>query len=452
MRSKVIWRDVGAILKFLSFIFLLPIIVALIYNEWLPILLFLLGFVLVFLVGHILTKIFVSSEVSNLAESMVAAALVWLLASFLAGLPFLFFKINLLDAVFESMSAWTTTGLSVINVQELPFTLLFWRSVMQWIGGVGIIVLALIGIFRTGGSLYLAEARGEQLRPNIYNTVKSIWWIYVFFTALGVLALKLAGLSLFDAINHAMPAIATSGMSSRVGGVAEFNSLAVEIILMVIMFLGAISFLTHYRLFKEKKFYDVQTLFLLIIIGFATYFLFFQFNWRPALFQVVSGATTSGFSTVSLTQWPEWTKLVLILVMLIGGSTGSTAGGLKLFRALVFLKLIFWHLKKIFRPHLVIPQKVGHDILSSEDVDTIIKFIGLYILILVGSSFILILNGYPMIDAFFQTTAAQSNAGLATVASFGTLDKIVLFFNMWVGRLEVWPVLVLFFGWILKRR
>lgn len=445
-RHSIILRDVGGVLKYLSFVFLIPPLIAIFYNETLIFFLFVLIFGSVYLIGSFLNSYFKSLEEIKLSESMATVALVWLLAAFFSSLPFLFFGSNFLDAFFESMSAWTTTGLSVIDIEAMPMSLLFWRSLMQWVGGLGIVVVALVGLFRTSGSLYLAESRDEQIKPNIFNTVKTMWWIYVGYTLLGIIALKIAGMNLFDAVNHSFTAIATGGMSTHANGVAEFNSLSIEIILMFLMVLGAVSFLTHFLILKGKRFYkDIQLTWLIGLIVIFSILLLFKVDLRSSVFHVISALTGTGFNIVNLNSWPEVSKYLLVILMIVGGSAGSTAGGLKLIRLATFLKSIWWRIKKIVRPHLVTVQEVGQVKFSEGDVLAILRFIGLFFLILVISSIVLMLNGHSLMDALFQTSTAMGSVGLSTVDTFNSLDKIVLVVVMWLGRLEIWPVLMLFY-------
>lgn len=454
MRTKVIFRDLGAILKYLSFVFLAPAVVSVIYGEDLSLFIFAGLFVVIFLLSRALGKFFHSDEETKLQESMVTVALIWLTAAIFSSLPFLFFGESFLDALFEAMSAWTTTGLSAVNVASLPQSLLFWRSIMQWVGGLGIIALALGGIFRTSSSLYFGEAHEERIRPNIFNTIKTMWWVYAVYTLLGILGLKLAGLNFFEAVNHAMTAMSTGGMSTRAGGIAEFNLPVVEIVLMVLMVLGAVSFLTHYRLFKGKKFFkDPQLISLLVLIFIFSGLLLFSTGARAAVFQVVTALTGTGFSTVPLASWSQAPVFLLIVLMIIGGSAGSTAGGLKLIRVLVFFKLIFGKLKKLIKPHLILPQRVGRINFSNQEISNIVTFIGIYFLIFTISIFLLMLTGYSSFEAIFQAASAFGSVGLTVVDNFGTIPKVIMIFDMWVGRLEIWAVLVLLYSiWPFKRR
>lgn len=447
---KIVIRDLATVLRYIGFLFLVPIIVALIYSEYYLIHIFFITGAFVSLVGYVFSKCFESDKITTFKHALVTVALIWLIVPAMSTIPLLMLKIGFLNAFFETMSAWTTTGLTIIkDVEVMPCTLLFWRSFMQWIGGIGIVVAVLAGLFRTGGTLFLAEGREEKIKPNIINTIKTIWWIYILYTCVGIILLAFR-MPIFDSFNHAMTAIATGGMVTKNSNISHFSSLYVEAICMVLMLFGGISFLSHYYLLKGevKKFlFDIQFKSLVAVLAIAVVILLLLsfIPLRQVLFQAVSAVTATGFSTAGVGGWSNIAKSILILLMIIGGAAGSTAGGLKLLRVNIFIKSIYWRVRELLTPDIIITKKIGERILEDKHITGVLSFILLYIIFLALGTFILIGEGFPVINSFFEVASAQGNVGLSTgITQNATfLSKIVLIGNMWIGRLEIWAVLTL---------
>ncbi len=454
MNTKVILKSVGTCLKYASFVFLIPIIVAIIYGEFFAIPYFFLSFLISLILGFALEKIFYTDRGTRLDEGFVIIALIWLLIALLSTIPFVFVGgTNFIDALFESMSAWTTTGFSLLDLESVPQSILFWRSFGQWIGGIGIVVLALSGLFKTSNTLYIMEGH-ERIKPNVINAVKTIWWIYIFYTIVGIALLLIAGMPPFDSVNHAMTGIATGGMGTHAESIGFYNSQAIEIVMMFIMILGAISFFMHYQLLagRSKKFFkDIQTITLILLIILAA-LLLLPFNpLRDSVFHAVSAITSSGFGTQSLTSWSDYSKSLLVILMIFGGAAGSTVGGLKLNRVLIFFKSIFDNVRKLIKPRLVFPRRIFNLIYTEDELQAVLKFTGIYIFFLILGSFILMSQGHSAINSLFQVASAQGNVGLSVVPDLSIISKLTLIFNMWIGRLEIWAVLV-FITFILRRR
>ncbi|MCK4497561.1 MAG: TrkH family potassium uptake protein [Candidatus Aenigmarchaeota archaeon] len=454
MDTKVIFKALGTTLKYASFVFLVPIIVAVIYGEYFAIPYFFLGFLVALVLGFVLERIFYTEKETRLSEGMIIIAMIWLVVTLISTIPFVFAGgMPFIDAFFESMSAWTTTGFSLLNLEQAPQSILFWKSFVQWVGGIGIVVLALSGLFKTGNTLYIIEGH-ERIRPNVINSVKTIWWIYIFYTIIGISLLFIAGMPLFDSVNHAMTGIATGGMGTHSESIGFYNSEAIEGVMMLIMLLGAISFFSHYQLIagKRRKFFrDIQTITLVILIVVITLLLLPFHFLRETLFHVVSAVTCSGFHIQGLIGWSDYSKSLLIMLMIFGGAAGSTVGGLKLNRILIFFKSIYDNIKKLLKPRLVFPRRIGSIIYTEKEFQAIFKFIGIYIFFLVVGSFILMSQGYPAINSLFQVASAQGNVGLSVISELSIISKITLIFNMWIGRLEIWAVLV-FIIYILRRK
>ena len=444
----------GTTLKYASFVFLVPVIVAVIYSEYFTIPYFFLGFLVALVLGLVLERLFYIDKETSFSEGMVIIAMIWLVMTLISTMPFVFAGgMPFIDAFFESMSAWTTTGFSLLNLEQALKTILFWKSFLQWVGGIGIVVLALSGLFKTGNTLYIIEGH-ERIKPNVINAVKTIWWIYIFYTLIGIVLLFLVGMPLFDSVNHAMTGIATGGMGTHSESIGFYNSEAIEIVMMFIMLLGAISFFSHYQLIAGKRrefFKDIQTITLILLIILVTLLLLPLHAIRESLFHVISAATCSGFSIQNLINWSDYSKVLLIMLMVFGGASGSTVGGLKLNRILIFLKSIYDNIKKLLRPRLVFPRRIGNLIYTDKEFQAVFKFIGIYIFFLVLGSLILMSQGYSAINSLFQVASAQGNVGLSVLPELSIISKITLIFNMWIGRLEIWTVLV-FIIYIIRRR
>jgi trk system potassium uptake protein len=455
MKPHPILRDIGTLLKYWSFCLLAPVAIAAIYGEIKLLREFVFAFFLVFVLGMALSSIFSCKETATrLNEGLVIVALFWLVMTFIGSL---FFYRNLditfLDAFFESMSSWTTTGLTVLNPETLPKTLVFWRSFGQWIGGLGIVVLALGGLFKTSSSLYVVEGRSERIRPNLLHSINAMWWLYGLYTLLGIIFLTIFGMHWFDAINHAMTALSTGGMSTKAASIAAFNSLNIEIVLIVLMIIGNISFFTHYHLIagETKRFLkniQNQALFIMIII--ATLLIASTYSFRSTIFHVISAIST-GYQIESLVNWSGFTKAILIILMIIGGTLGSTAGGLKLNRVIVLFKSLFLQIMKFMSPKKVFSRKIGNVIYEDKDVKAVFNYIAVYLLILLVSAVVFMFIGHSPIDSLFQVASAQGNIGLSVISNFTVLEKTILMFNMWIGRLEIWSVLILII-YLVKRR
>lgn len=454
MDTKVILSSLGTTLKYASFVFLIPITVAVVFSEYYAIPSFLVAFFISLVVGLLLERSFYTEKETTISEGMVIIAMIWLVMTLISSVPFVFAGgVPFIDAFFESMSGWTTTGFSLLNLEQTLQSVLFWKSLMQWVGGIGIVVLALSGLFRTSNTLYIIEGH-ERIKPNVINAVKTIWWIYIFYTIVGIVLLSFAGMPLFDSVNHAMTGIATGGMGTHAESIGFYNSPVIEAVMMLIMILGAISFFSHYQLItgKRKEFFkDIQTITLIILIVFVTLLLMPFHFIRESLFHVISALTCSGFSIQSLISWSDYSKVLLIMLMILGGAAGSTVGGLKLNRVLIFFKSIYDNIKKLLRPRLVFPRRFGNLIYTEREFQAVFKFIGIYIFFLFLGSIILMSQGYSAINSLFQVVSAQGNVGLSVLPELTIISKITLIFNMWIGRLEIWTVLV-FIIYILKRR
>ena len=482
--AKIVLRDLGLLVQVVSLMAFLSVGVALAFGEYFAIgpLLITVGISLV--VGLGLYFGFRGAGETTLAHGLIIAAVGWLSVSLLGALPFYLIArqpqvgsiptvahfAEPLNALFEAVSGYTATGLTMaLRPEELPRTLQWWRSFMEWIGGVGVIVLTLTVVAGPRAHLlYYAEARQEKIHPSIRSTVRTIWWIYLLYTGVSILLLRAAGMPWWDAVNHGMTGIATGGFSTRSGSIGSYGSLALELVLLPVMVLGALSFAVHYQLLRERKpgviWADGQSRWLLLLLmgGLALLALENLLHLRlPALeglrrssFQWVSALTTTGFQTADICRWSEAAKLLLTLAMVLGGAAGSTAGGIKLIRTIVLVRGLRWRLRKLISPPdvLVKFRLGGHSLTDEEATSRLVDaalllllwglFLALGVLILLH----LVPSEYSLSDVLFEVASAQSNVGLSvgiTHPELPEMAKLILCFSMWIGRLEIIPVLML---------
>jgi len=462
----VVLGALGRIVLAIGILLLLPAFVAMFFGEYSSIGGFLYPSIVAIFVGSLLTvTIPLSFKDIGLFEAMVISALGWIIASIIGSVPYIkIINMSPVDAFFETMSGFTTTGMTLIKtIEGKPYSLLFWRAFTQWIGGVGIILFFIV-VFAGGAApgirrLYLAEAREEKLTISTWYTVKYIWIIYFMYSALCVIALWLAGMNPYEAITHAFTALSTGGFSTRTASIAAFQNLTIELIFIIFMIIGGISFLAHYTLFTKGikyflRYYEVKAM--LLIIAFSTSVVALDLiihsggrlfdALRISLFQVVSIMTTTGYTTIDINTLPPLSKAVITILMFIGGGAGSTAGAIKVARIVIAVKAVSYELGKIFLPRgAEKPIRIGLRVLPEEDVLRIMTFIIAYLIFYIVGVFALTFRGVDVFSAMSAVASAQGNVGPAFVSLFelDNISKIVLALEMWVGRLEVIPVLAL---------
>lgn len=455
---KVILKEVLALLGVIGGLMLVPILVSIIYREFSVIPFFLLTAAPLMALGFYSKKIKIELN-TELKHAMIIVSIIWLLLALVSAVPlWQYTKASYLDSFFEMMSAWTTTGFSIFDAETLPKTFLFFRSFAQWIGGLGIVVLALAGIFKVT-ALYTAEAREEKIKPGIISTVKTMWWIYIVLTVTGAVLFYLIGMPAFDSVNHSMTALATGGMTIKNSSIGAYKNPLIYLVSIVLMLAGATSFAVYYSIFKlklKKAFSDFQLRYLFFFAVFGIVLLLFQkLNLIDTVFQVVSAVTNTGFSTVNLSNLSDYGKFLLAALMVVGGAAGSTAGGIKIFRAVVVLKNIWWNIKGVLLPRrALITKKINSHVLEENELTSITTFVLLYFVFLFIIAVVLMSLGYTTADSIFEVASAQGNTGLSIGIVSPTLHpigKIALIFSMWIGRLEIWAILILF-GSIIARR
>jgi len=421
-------------------------------------------------------------------EGYLIVTLGWLTLSFTGMLPYLFTGAipNITDAFFETLSGYSTTGSSILtDIESMPKGILFWRSATHWIGGMGIIVLtiAILPLLGIGGmQLFMAEAPGpsaDKLHPRITDTAKRLWLIYVTLTLAEFFLLKVAGMTWFDAINHAMATVSTGGFSTKNASLSHWNGMPmVQYIVIFFMFVAGTNFVLTYFALKGKvrkvieseefRYYFFGVLSIATII--AIIILFFQDETlqttiahpavlgktesaiRHALFQVISVVTTTGFVTADFTMWSFFATGIFFALFFLGGSAGSTSGGIKVMRHIVMLKNSFLEFKKTLHPNAIIPVRYNGKSVSQNIVFNILSFFVIYMLIFIISSVILTLLGLDFMSALGAAASSLGNIGpaigsVSPVDNFSHLSvgaKWFCSFLMLIGRLELFTVLILF--------
>jgi trk system potassium uptake protein TrkH len=453
------------VLQLMGALLLPPVVVALVFQEFFFAILFGSLAVGVFLLGWIKTSR--RRPDLELKEALVVTALSYLIFSLVGGIVFLP-QAPYIDGFFESMSGFTTTGLSTLDLSQLPNSLLFFRASTQWVGGAGIIVITLVILSGPGKApfrLYVAEFGGENLVGSVVATARVVIKVYLILTALGFLALWGAGMTPFDSLLHVLTSVSTGGFSPHPDSIGYYQRPAIQIAVTVLMVLGAISLPLFYLARREgaKRFIrDLQLRYLVAIILIGTVIFVGVLGWRsqsilPGLFQATSATTGTGFTSVDSNSWPEGSRLLTVALMLIGGSTGSTTGGIKLLRLIILLKLGEWLLARVLLPQeaRLPPIRYGSIAISEMEVKEIAGFVLLFVLVFAGAALALALAGYTAIDSLFESASALGTVGMSsgiTSAGAPLWVKLLLAFEMWVGRLEILPALALLYPGVWKRR
>lgn len=510
MKSKtyqIIFKEIGNLMILMGFILLTPIGIALIYNEWYSAIGFLLSGLISFIFGLSFRFIFRDSLEIQHIHGYIIAALGWLVMVVLGGLPFfiishitpasvlqafipngatysssLLYFHNPLHCIFESMSAYTTTGLTLtVHEPSVGKTVLFYRSFAQWVGGAGFIVLALAIMKHDSGRslklLYKSESTGINLRTKVMDTAKSIWKSYLIITFITIIYLIIGTKFIlpdykfteiiFDSVNHAMCGLSTGGFSTLDDSIGGYQSAAMEYLYLLPMILGAFSLPFYFRLFYNRKFNelwrDIQTRSLLFCFFFGAIILSLLLLYshtasnpfREGIYQFISAMSTTGWQTSDIHIWDNRSFLfITFFAMFIGGAWGGTVGGIKIYRAIFLLKGIRWQIKKSFFTHntiktlkfdgkVMLPDEANAEIASTA------IFSVLFLIIIFASTFIctfFVCEQYSFFDILFESTSAQSTAGLSVGITNPTMHpivEIIYIIQMWVGRLEIIPVLVL---------
>ncbi|MGB9837375.1 TrkH family potassium uptake protein [Methanothermobacter sp.] len=457
-------KYLGNIMEGIGFVVALPLIVALIYGEG-DFLSFIVPSIISLGVGAVLKRYSPEECTIRLKHGMMVACLAWLWAGFIGSLIMMSaLNIDFANAFFENMSAWTGSGLTVFsNVEALPKSILFLRSLEQWIGGLGVVIVVIGVLIRPGTAaarLYKSEAREERIKPSIANTVRTIWWIYLTYTVLGIVLYGLTGMPLFDAINNTLTNLSTGGMSIKNLNIGYYHSDAVYLVTMFLMILGGTSFLVHYQAIKGRLSNVMRDIQLQATFAFIILFTVLSVHIGgvaplESAYHVISALSCTGSSissTAQMVAWPGYFKIVLIICMLTGMAAGSTTGAVKIIRVITVLKGVYWDIMRILAPEgSVIPRKISCKSVSDAEIREAGSYISLYFVLLFFTWSILVTYGYDPLNSLFEAASAQGNVGLSMgITSFNLplIPKMALIISMWLGRLEIIPVLVLIRGFV----
>ena len=476
MNYRIISKIIGSLLWLEATLMIYCLIVAACYNGR-DIWSFVYSILIIFCVGE-LFRLFGRKAPSSLGrrEAYFVVTVIWVLYSIFGTLPFLFYNpaMTFTDAFFENMSGFTTTGASILDHPEtLPHGILLWRSLTQWIGGLGIVFFTIAVLpSMVGGSvkIFAAESTGpikSKLQPRLSTSAKWIWSIYLILTIACIICYWVCGMDLFDAVNYAMTSTATGGFSTTSGSIEAFESPAEDYVCTLFCFLSGMNFTLLYvsvaklkirKLFQsaEFKFYLFTT------IGFTLFIMLeliarnnygVEHAFRSAAFQVVSFMTTSGLFNDVASKWPHVTWVILALCMFLGGCSGSTSGGIKSIRGVMILKVVRNEFTQILHPNAVLPMKIDGVNVSQAKRVTLLAFIGLYLTLALICAFIMIAAGIDNTNAITITLSSLGNVGptlgveIGPTMSWALLPqwvKWICSFLMLVGRLEIFTVLVLF--------
>lgn len=482
MHFAVISKILGILLMLFSLTLLPPIFVSLYYKDG-AYLSFGIAFAISFTTGLVAwLPVYSAREELRTRDGFLVTALFWLVLGTFGSLPFMLNEatdLSLVDAVFESVSGLTTTGATIITqLDELPRAVLYYRQQLQWLGGIGIIVIAvaILPMLGIGGmQLYRAETPGpvkdSKLTPRITETAKALFLIYLSLTLCCMLGYLLAGMELFDAIGHAFSTVAIGGFSTHDASMGHFDNPAVLIVCMVFMVLAGINFALHFFAWRANNlrhyFRDPECLFYLSMIGFGLFVTITYlavsgvYNLNDSVligsFELISILTTTGFGAADFSVWPTFLPFLIFMFAFMGGCAGSTGGGIKMIRVLLIVKQGGREIHRLIHPNAVVPIKIGNKMVSDRVVEAVWGFFGVYVIAYLILCILLLATGMDFLSAFSAVGACINNLGpgLADVsahyANIGDTAKWLLCFAMLLGRLEVFTLLVLFSPAFWKR-
>jgi len=462
----------GTVVCAVGFLLFIPLLTELIYQteSWqsyaVPILLYLIvGGSLVITNRNVELKI-------SIKEAFIITVLSWVLMSILCAIPFIYTQLELsvVDALFESMSGITTTGATVLNnLDDLPKGILIWRALLQWLGGIGIVVIALVILpFLRIGGMQLFHLEGDdpydKFLPKISSVVTKIVFVYAALTALLTILYFINGMTLFDSIAHSFTTISTGGFSTHSESFAYFQSNSILNIAIIFMIIGSIPFLllaqttfTNNALFKDHQ---VRVLVFILIISVALIFYFARpyvdgnsLNQLSTIsFNTISIISGTGYVSANFEEWGNYASVLFLLLMFIGGCAGSTTGGLKVFRFQILFKYIHLHLKRMLQPHMVLTSKFNGKKIPESTYDSVMTFFFVYIITFASSALLLSFSGLDFLTCISAAASAISNVGpglgeiIGPEGDYSTLtnySKLVLIFTMFLGRLEMLTIFVL---------
>mgnify|MGYP000686516709 CR=1 FL=1 len=472
MNYAIVFRLLGYILMIEGTLLLLPAVTSLIYAEWAVMGVFLLTAAISAALGFALRTIKPRSKVFYMREGFAATALSWITISIMGAVPFVLTGCipNPVDAMFETVSGFTTTGASILpGVEGLPNGILFWRSFTHWIGGMGVLVFLLSLLPLTGGShvnLMKAESPGPQvdkLVPKVQSTAKILYGIYFALTVVEFCFLLAGGMNVFNSLLTAFGTAGTGGFGFKNDSFASFSPY-IQWVVTVFMILFGVNFNVYFLLLLRRfrraaSSEEVRAYFAIILAAVAvitvnirSLYGTFGEALRHAAFQVGSIITTTGFSSCDFDLWPTLAKEVLVLLMFIGGCAGSTGGGLKVTRVVTLAKAAYGDMRKMLHPNAVIRVRMEGRALSEKQVRGVQAYFSVYMLLFAVSWLLLSLNGFDLLSTFTALSACINNIGpglgmvgpTGNFSAFAPWAKLLLSFDMLAGRLEIFPMLLLF--------
>ncbi len=495
LNYKIIFHFLGLLLLFNGGFMLIATLISFIYKDGVTLELLLSGFTILLLGGIVMFNTRNHRKEMNKREGYIVVAFGWIVMSLSGSLPYMITEVipSFTDAFFETMSGYTTTGASILNdIEIVPKGVLFWRSMTHWIGGMGIIVLAIaiLPLLGIGGmQLFAAEAPGpggDKLHPRITDTAKRLWLIYFGYTAAETILLQVAGMSFFDAINHALSTLSTGGFSTKNASVAHWNdNPAIQYIIITFMFLAGTNFVLSYFAFKGKvqkiikddefkvyfKFIAVFTIVAALVIYFNAdvskssiehpmVLGEFESALRHSLFQVLAIITTTGFVTADYTMWTPFLTVLFFGLMFLGGSAGSTSGGIKVVRHLVLIKNGFLEFKRALHPNAILPVRYNQKSVSKDIVFNILGFFITYMLFFIFGALVFSMFQLDFESAIGLSASSLGNVGPAlgdfgpvnNYAALPPLGKWWASFLMLLGRLELFTVLILLTPFFWRNR
>ncbi len=474
-------RILGSLLLCLGGTLVVPLPISLYYADgvWSA---FFISALICCIVGGLVMAACQSKKELSVREGFAVVTFGWAVFAVFGALPFLFSGAiaSPVDAIFETMSGFTTTGSTILTeIETLPQSLLFWRALTHWLGGMGIIVLslAILPMLGVGGmQLFKAEVPGptaDRLKPRIQDTAKMLWGVYVLLTGLETVLLMVGGMSFFDAVCHAFATLATGGFSTRNASVGAYDSGYIDGVITLFMILAGINFALHFHLLRGRfrDFFRSEELRVYLAVIVVATAIIMTFNWtedlyagfvenlRFTLFQVASIMTTTGFGTADFELWPVVAQYLLVLLMFIGGCAGSTGGGIKVARILLLFKHAQVQLFRLIHPRAIRLVKLGNMPVDKEVMQSILGFFALFIAVFVVGSLLVAATGMDVVSSAAAVIACLANIGPG-LGSVGPVDnfahvpdfgKGVLIVCMLMGRLELFTVLVLFFPSFWKK-
>ncbi len=473
MNYRIIFKVLGYLLLIIAFGMLAPLIISAMHGQYdtVP---FIISITATTLTGFAFSRIPMPKNKIKTKDGLAIVTFGWIFASLFGALPFYLSGAipSYVDAFFETVSGFTTTGATIItDIEVLPMGILFWRSFTHWIGGMGILVVAVavLPLMGAGGfHVFKAESPGpiaDKIAPRIKDTAKILYTAYIIISLIEFILLMLGGMTAFESAVHTFGTLGTGGFSTKNASVGAFNSSYITIVISIFMILSGMNFSLYYDMYKGKwreVFKNSELRFYLGIIAVAVVAITLNVNgtvynnwfesFKHSLFQVTSLMTTTGYTTFDYEQWSTFSQGILFLLMFVGGSAGSTGGSIKVIRILALIKLIRREVTKILHPRAVVSVKFGEQTVSEDTLLNIAGFFMLYMLIFIFGSIIISLEGIGFMGATSAVAATLGNIGPGfgfvgpthTYAEFSNASKLLLSFFMLLGRLELFTVIALF--------